>query len=377
MPGLPTAADRGARAHAARLRRTATTLREREAPVLRRGGRRWSPRATGPGGGWSRRTAWTRPGSRWPSPGSTRAARRPAARRAAACCASGAVTPGEGARRARWPRWRSSPTCAGAASASARWTGHRTSSPALRRDVRGAGLDDRFVLTGPRTGPDLDAAYAAADVLVLASRAETYGMVVTEALARGLPVLAADVGGVPEALGTGARRPTAGAARAAGRRDALAGALRRWLPTRTCAAACATRPAAAPGELAGWAETADRVARRARGGGGVRRVVVAVPGSRRRGGAGAGAVAHRRRTVRRRRPVARPADARARRGPRGADHGRVRLAVAPGRAGPRGRRSPLRPAVAACYRSQLLNTSLPGGVLGDVHARCAARSGRR
>jgi uncharacterized membrane protein YbhN (UPF0104 family) len=28
---------------------------------------------------------------------------------------------------------------------------------------------------------------------------------------------------------------------------------------------------------------------------------------------------------------------------------------------------PLRPAVAACYRSQFLNSALPGGVLGDVH----------
>ena len=36
---------------------------------------------------------------------------------------------------------------------------------------------------------------------MLASRAESYGMVVTEALARGLPVIAWEVGGVPEALG--------------------------------------------------------------------------------------------------------------------------------------------------------------------------------
>ena len=56
-------------------------------------------------------------------------------------------------------------------------------------------------LAGPRTGDDLDAAYAAADLLVLASRGETYGMVVTEALARGIPVLATAVGGLPEALG--------------------------------------------------------------------------------------------------------------------------------------------------------------------------------
>lgn len=36
---------------------------------------------------------------------------------------------------------------------------------------------------------------------------------------------------------------------------------------------------------------------------------------------------------------------------------------------------PLRPAVAACYRSQFLNTATPGGVLGDVHR--GVRLGRR
>jgi glycosyltransferase involved in cell wall biosynthesis len=67
--------------------------------------------------------------------------------------------------------------------------------------VRRHGLDARVRLTGPRTGDALDAAYAAADLLVVPSRAETYGMVVTEALARGIPVLAADAGGLPETLG--------------------------------------------------------------------------------------------------------------------------------------------------------------------------------
>ena len=72
----------------------------------------------------------------------------------------------------------------------------------------GTGCGDRVRFTGPRTGADLDRAYAAADLLVLASRAETYGMVVTEALARGVPVVATDVGGVTR--GARARRDGTG-----------------------------------------------------------------------------------------------------------------------------------------------------------------------
>ncbi len=71
----------------------------------------------------------------------------------------------------------------------------------LRAQAAGAGISERVRFTGALTGGDLDRSYAAADLLVLASRAETYGMVVTEALARGLPVVAAEVGGLPEALG--------------------------------------------------------------------------------------------------------------------------------------------------------------------------------
>jgi len=99
----------------------------------------------------------------------------------------------------------------------------------LVRQARRAGIDERVCLTGPRTGAALDDAYAAADVLVLASRAETYGMVVTEALARGLPVVATAVGGLPEALGCGAdgRRP--GLLVPPGDPAAFAVALRGWL----------------------------------------------------------------------------------------------------------------------------------------------------
>jgi len=95
----------------------------------------------------------------------------------------------------------------------------------LRQLAHEHGIADRLRFAGPLTGPDLDAAYAGSDLLVSASRAESYGMVVTEALARGLPVIATDVGGVSEALG----HPDAGVLVAPDDPSALAAALREWL----------------------------------------------------------------------------------------------------------------------------------------------------
>lgn len=71
----------------------------------------------------------------------------------------------------------------------------------LRELIGRYSFGDRVHLVGPRTGTELNASYAAADLLLLASHAETYGMVATEALARGVPVLATAVGGLPEAVG--------------------------------------------------------------------------------------------------------------------------------------------------------------------------------
>ena len=87
-------------------------------------------------------------------------------------------------------------------------------------------LDRRIRLAGALTGPDLDAAYAQADLLVSASRGETYGMVATEALARGIPVLAVRVGGLPIALG---HAPDGSVPGLLVEPDELARALRRWL----------------------------------------------------------------------------------------------------------------------------------------------------
>jgi glycosyltransferase involved in cell wall biosynthesis len=99
----------------------------------------------------------------------------------------------------------------------------------VRRRAQNSGLGDRVCFPGPRTGPELDRAYAAADLLVLASHAETYGMAITDALARGLPVLATEVGGVIEALGHGEDGTRPGLLVPPGDPTALGAALRTWL----------------------------------------------------------------------------------------------------------------------------------------------------
>jgi len=139
--------------------------------------------------------------------------------------------------------------CLGDLEWSCRGVGATTIEPALA-----AGLGDVVRLAGPMSRADLGATYAEADLLVLASRAETYGMVVTEALARGLPVVASDVGGVREALGG------AGVLVPPDDPGELADALRRWL---TDAGHRAEQRAAARSRrttLAGWDRTVARMA---------------------------------------------------------------------------------------------------------------------
>jgi glycosyltransferase involved in cell wall biosynthesis len=99
----------------------------------------------------------------------------------------------------------------------------------LHKSAADTGIADRLVFAGTLPHEDVQAVYAGADALVLPSRGEFYGMVVTEALAHGLPVVAAAVGGVPEALGHGDDGSTPGLLIRPDDADALAGALRRWL----------------------------------------------------------------------------------------------------------------------------------------------------
>jgi glycosyltransferase involved in cell wall biosynthesis len=122
------------------------------------------------------------------------------------------------------------------------------------------GLAGRVRFAGPRTSADLSAMYSAADLLVLPSRAETYGMVVTEALAHGLPVVASDVGGVAEALGHGGdgRRP--GLLVPPQDPTALTEALGAWLRDPDLRFRLRRTARDRRSSLAGWSHTTDRLA---------------------------------------------------------------------------------------------------------------------
>lgn len=100
---------------------------------------------------------------------------------------------------------------------------------AARRVAAWGGTTDRVHLRGPLSTHDVQSAYASADLLVHPSRAETYGMVVTEALARGVPVVAADVGGTREAMGLADGDRTLGLLVEPGDVDGLTAALTTWL----------------------------------------------------------------------------------------------------------------------------------------------------
>ncbi len=126
----------------------------------------------------------------------------------------------------------------------------------LQAQVYAHRWERRVTFTGPLTGAALRTAYQRADVVVLPSRSESYGMVVTEALAHGLPVVATRVGGVSEALGRAPGGALPGLLVAPEDPAALADGLARWIDERYLRdrlrrAAASRRPA-----LLGWDQTA-------------------------------------------------------------------------------------------------------------------------
>jgi glycosyltransferase involved in cell wall biosynthesis len=112
--------------------------------------------------------------------------------------------------------------------------------------------DDRVSYPGPLVGEALTRAYDSADLFVLASRNETYGMVVTEALARGLPVIAS---AVPDALGDG------GLLVPAGDENALEAALTRWFQDQEFRAGLRVKALRRRAQLSTWDESTEDLRR--------------------------------------------------------------------------------------------------------------------
>jgi glycosyltransferase involved in cell wall biosynthesis len=152
----------------------------------------------------------------------------------------------------------------------------------VRYEVAEAGLQDRIRVTGALTGSALDQRWDAADLLVLPSRVETFGLVVTEALARGIPAIVSAGTGAVEALQQGATVPTDAVQGTAGPTDAvqgtarptnampgtavppgdptaLAAVLRRWLTEPKLRRAWQQSALARRGNLPGWQRTAEAV----------------------------------------------------------------------------------------------------------------------
>jgi glycosyltransferase involved in cell wall biosynthesis len=143
-----------------------------------------------------------------------------------------------------------------------RW--HLTCAGSLTRDPATAdrvcaamtrlGLDRHVTLAGDLNQIALAACYDRADLFVLATRQETYGMAVAEALARGLPVVATMTGAIPELVGS-----TAGLLVPVGDTAALATALTRVLDDPSLRARLAKGARDARHRLSTWDEATGRM----------------------------------------------------------------------------------------------------------------------
>ncbi len=76
----------------------------------------------------------------------------------------------------------------------------------IRQAITDLGLGDRVRLIGEQDEAGLAAQYHQADLFVLASHHEGYGMVLAEALARGLPIVSTTAGAIPDTVPDGAGR---------------------------------------------------------------------------------------------------------------------------------------------------------------------------
>lgn len=126
---------------------------------------------------------------------------------------------------------------------------------ALAAQIEAAGLRDRITLAGAVGDADLVRAYDAADLFVMPSLFEGYGMVLTEALARGLPILCTTGGAAAETV------PDSSALKVApGDAPALAKALKHLFDEPDARLRMADAAWASAATLPRWRETATIVA---------------------------------------------------------------------------------------------------------------------
>lgn len=108
------------------------------------------------------------------------------------------------------------------------------------------------VFTGSLTGTDLAQAYAAADVFVFPSKTDTFGLVMIEALACGVPVAGYPVPGPLDIIGSDGLGPFGELANAVG---ATSHSLSQAI---TAALGCDQKAAAAYGAKFTWANAVDQ-----------------------------------------------------------------------------------------------------------------------
>ena len=133
---------------------------------------------------------------------------------------------------------------------------------AVRAEIAAAGLGERISFPGLLIAEALDREWDAADLLLLPSRIETYGLVVGEALARGIPAVISAGTGAAEALQQGATsesEATPGTAVQAGDATGLRGVLHRWLTEPALRQAWRQAALARRDTLPGWQQTAGAV----------------------------------------------------------------------------------------------------------------------
>lgn len=126
----------------------------------------------------------------------------------------------------------------------------------LRAAIASSGLTGRVILAGTVDRAALEGLYAAADVFVIASRYEGYGMVAAEAMARGIPLVASDGGALAATI-----PDAAGVRFVAGDAVGLRGALRRMVSDPVLRAGCAQGSWSAGLKLPRWEDTAGCIVR--------------------------------------------------------------------------------------------------------------------